>query len=112
MICYCLVNTSLREIENQSQTESDRQASFITNLPLIKRQVFCFRDRLKMGKHRPETTLHDFVAPKSVWSMTTKGLISLSQMRWISKAIKLFCFFKFNLSTHSFGPYARIMHTN
>ena len=40
-------------------------------LPLVKRQVFCVGDRLKMDKHKAWATT--IVAPKSVGSSTTKG---------------------------------------
>ena len=40
-------------------------------LPLVKRQVFCVGDRLKMVKHQAWATT--IVTPKSVGSMTTKG---------------------------------------
>ena len=43
-------------------------------LPLVKRQVFCVRDRLKMVKRSPgKLGATTFVTPKLEGSMTTKG---------------------------------------
>ena len=46
-------------------------ADTLALLPLVKRQVFCVGDRLKMDKHKAWATT--IVAPKSVGSSTTKG---------------------------------------
>ena len=48
-----------------------RQTDKLALLPLVKRQVFCVGDRLKMDKHKAWATT--IVAPKSVGSSTTKG---------------------------------------
>ena len=49
-------------------------------LPLVKRQVFCEGDRLKMDKHKAWATT--IVAPKSVGSSTTLSLIFLASTRF------------------------------
>ena len=50
------------------------QCHTLALLPLVKRQVFCVRDRLKMVKRSPgKLGATTFVTPKLEGSMTTKG---------------------------------------
>ena len=56
---------------NTLRYNRDRQTDTLALLPLVKRQVFCVGDRLKMDKHKAWATT--IVAPKSVGSLTTKG---------------------------------------
>ena len=67
----CYVKDCCWTFALHSYSEASKATHTLALLPLVKRQVFCVRDRLKMDKHKAWATT--IAAPKSVGSMTTKG---------------------------------------
>ena len=65
------LHTQPSTLNPQPSTFYPQPRDTLALLPLVKRQVFCVGDRLKMDKHKAWATT--IVAPKSVGSSTTKG---------------------------------------